>query len=277
MKKPLLGVIAILALAVSSSAQAADMPTEMPVKAAPIDPPWSWTGLYVGGNVGYSWGKSDTDVAYATSPGGVPIVPPAGSITGASTNLDGAIAGGQIGYNWQNGNWVGGIEADLQWSGQSGSSNYLCAGTVTGGVCLPGLTFLPAGATGSALSLGQKLQWFDTLRGRLGFTPAPKWLVYATGGLAVGGIDTNAALASFTPVGVATLATASNSSTKAGWTVGVGVEALLSGHWTGKIEYLYMDYGTVSGSVINTPAGIMANYSSRITDNVLRAGLNYHF
>ena len=163
-----LGLALLASIVLVGSAVAADLPAKMVTKAPIIDPPYNWTGFYVGGNVGYSWGKSNTDVAYFTSPGGLPIIPPAGSILSASTNLNGAIAGGQIGYNLHNGKWVGGIEADIQWSGQKGSSNYLCAATPTAGVCFPGLTFLPAGATGSALLLDQKLQWFDTLRGRLG-------------------------------------------------------------------------------------------------------------
>ena len=69
----------------------------------------------------------------------------------------------------------------------------------------------------------------------------------------------------------------SHSNTKTGWTVGGGIEGRLSGNWTGKIEYLYMDLGTVSGTVIHTAAGIGANWSSDITDNILRVGLNYKF
>jgi outer membrane immunogenic protein len=253
----------------------------MPVKAAPVKAPvvipYSWAGWYAGVNGGCSWGKSATDVTFATFPGGVPIVPPAGSITSADTKLNGAIAGIQGGYNWQSGQWVVGIEGDVQWSGQRGSSNFLCAATIAGGPCLPGSTFLPAGATGTTLSLDQKLQWFGTLRGRAGWTVTPTWLLYVTGGLAVGGIKTDGTLSGFNPNGGEVVATGSSSTTKAGWTVGAGLEGVISGKWTGKIEYLYVDYGTVNGTFTDPGAGIQASFSSHVTDNVVRAGLNYHY
>ena len=248
---------------------------DMPMKAPPLVAVYSWTGWYAGVNVGYSWGRSETDVAYFTSPGGVPIVPPPGSIVSGTADLDGWIGGGQIGGNLQNGNWVVGLEADIQWSGQKGSSDFLCAATIIGGPCFLIQTLPPPGVTGATLSLDQKLLWFGTVRGRLGWTPSQSWLAYVTGGLAYGEIKTDAALTGFVPA--ATLATASSSTTKAGWTVGVGLEGVISGRWTGKIEYLYMDLGTVSGSVVNTPAGIQATYSSDITDNIIRVGLNYRF
>jgi outer membrane immunogenic protein len=269
--------LVLIAFGAIAPAQAADMPIKaMPVKAAMVIP-YSWTGWYAGVNAGYSWGKSDTDVAFATYPGGVPIVPPAGSITSANTKLNGAIAGIQGGYNWQNGQWVAGIEGDIQWSGQKGSSDFLCAATGAGGPCIPAATFRPGGAAGSVLSLDQKLEWFGTLRGRVGITPAPTWLLYVTGGLAVGGIKTDGTLSGFNGNGAAILATGSSTTTKAGWTVGAGLEGVISGKWTGKIEYLYVDYGNVNGTFVNPGAGIQASFSSHITDNVVRAGLNYHF
>ena len=277
MKKVFLGALALIALGAIAPAQAADMPVKaMPVKA-PIVVPYSWTGWYAGVNVGYSWGKSNTDVAFATYPGGVPIVPPAGSITSASGKLNGAIAGLQGGYNWQNGQWVTGIEADIQWSGQKGSSDFLCGAPPLGaGACVVS-TFLPAGVAGTTLSLNQKLQWFGTLRGRLGTTITPTALLYVTGGPAVGGIKTDSTLSGLNLGGIVVTSTGSNTTTKTGWTVGAGLEGVISGKWTGKIEYLYVDYGTVSGNVVNTAAFIQANYSSRITDHVLRVGLNYHY
>jgi outer membrane immunogenic protein len=278
MKKFVFGVLGILALGVIAPAQAADMP----VKAVPMVPvvaPYNWSGFYVGANGGYSWGRSDTTVDFLTYPGGVLIVPPVGSITSADFDLNGAIAGLQAGFNWQVNNIVFGVEGDIQWSGQKGSADFLCAATTIGGPCFPGFTFLPPGATGVSLSLEEKLRWFSTLRGRVGVTLTPTWLLYVTGGLAIGNFDTDAALTGFTNAApsVAVTATNSTSQTKAGWTLGAGVEAVITGKWTGKLEYLYVDYGTISGNVANTAIGLQANYSSHITDNILRAGLNYRF
>src|SRR5437879_4896211 len=117
MKKIFTGSAVLAAMFAVTSATAADLPVKAVYKAPPVEV-WTWTGFYVGGNVGYSWGRSRTDVSFSNSATGAPIVPPAGSITNASANLNGAIGGGQIGYNWQTNNVVWGLEADIQWSGQ---------------------------------------------------------------------------------------------------------------------------------------------------------------
>jgi outer membrane immunogenic protein len=157
-------------------AAAADLARKAPVYKAPpvIIDPWTWTGIYVGLNAGYSWGKSRTTVDYFNTLTGLAIPAPAGSITSADFNLNGGIAGGQIGANLQTNNIVWGIEADLQWSGQKGSADFRCAPPVGlfGGptTCVPGLgpTTLPIAPPGANLSLEQKLKWFGTVRGRLG-------------------------------------------------------------------------------------------------------------
>jgi outer membrane immunogenic protein len=275
MKKLIAASAALIAFAAAGAASAADMAVKAPPMAPVADP--DWTGGYVGINGGYSWGRSSTNVTFFNSATGVAIVPPPGSITSSRFNLNGGVAGGQIGYNLQSGRWVFGLETDLQWSDERGNTNFLCAATATGGVCLPGATFLPAGATGATLSYSQSLQWFGTARGRVGVTLVPSVLAYVTGGLAYGSIKTSGNLSGFNPGGAAAALAFNNSTTKGGWTLGGGLETRLTDRWTGKIEYLYADYGTVSGAVVNTVAGIGANYSSRITDNVLRVGLNYHF
>jgi outer membrane immunogenic protein len=280
MKTSLFAGIGILALAaLAQPATAADMAVRAPVlKAPPLVETWSWTGFYIGGNGGYSWGRSDTDVQFFNPVTGLAIVPPAGSITNAKFNLNGGIAGGQIGYNWQSGNWVWGLETDIQWSGQKGDAQFLCAGTVAGGVCLPGLTFLPAGVTGTTLSIEQKLQWFGTVRGRLGMTVTPTLLAYVTGGFAYGSVKTTGVLGAFTPNGAAVPAAFSNSDTNGGWTVGGGLEGRISGNWTAKIEYLYIDFGdfntTATSPIVAT---IGARVNSHVTDNIVRVGLNYKF
>ncbi len=285
MRKILAAGIGVLALAAAlQPAAAADLPKKAPVYKAPpvyIDP-WTWTGVYIGLNAGYSWGRSRTHVDYFNSLTGLPIAPPAGSITDVDFNLNGGIAGGQIGANWQTNNFVLGLEADLQWSGQKGSANFTCAPTgIAGGVCFPGFTFLPPGTAAQTLSLDQKLLWFGTLRARAGVTFTPTVLAYVTGGLAYGEIKTEGTLVNTPFVGPVVITPFSHSVTKTGWTVGLGLEGRLWGNWTGKIEYLYMDLGSVSGSVIPPPTPpfglVAANYSSRITDNILRVGINYKF
>ncbi|MCK1396944.1 porin family protein [Bradyrhizobium sp. 4] len=281
MKRIVIGMAAAMSL-FATGALAADLAARPYVKApVMVDPVWSWTGFYVGANGGYSWGRSRTDVSYFNSATGAAIVPPAGSITNASFDMNGGIAGGQAGYNWQSANWVYGIEGDLQWSGEKGRAGYSCViATLAGGACLPGLTFAPAGlGTATTLTVDQHLQWFGTVRGRVGILATPKVLFYGTGGLAFGEIKTTGTMTGFTPAGVAIASVGSNSTTRAGWTAGVGVEGKITQNWSAKLEYLYMDLGTFSsGPFTLAPLStVSANVSSRFTDHILRAGINYQF
>ena len=265
MKRILLIGTSIVALAVP--AMAADLPVKAPPMMAPA-PVLTWTGFYVGLNGGYSWGNSRREVNFVTATGG--IVTGGGTITGSGQDLDGGLFGGQIGYNWQTANWVLGIETDIQWANQRGSAVFNCPSCVT----------LPSGVVGTGAIVDQELEWFGTFRGRGGFLVTPTALLYATGGLAYGSLETSLTLAGFTPGGVGITATRSGSSTRVGWTVGGGVEWKFRPGWSAKIEYLYMDIESTSNNVfLTSPAGtgIGANLTSRVTDNIIRGGFNYHF
>jgi outer membrane immunogenic protein len=282
MKRVLFAAVGLMALA-GLPAAAADMPVKAPILKAPPVEVWNWTGFYIGGNVGYSWGRSDTDVSYFNPVSGALITPPAGSIVSSKFDMNGVIGGGQIGYNWQSGNWVFGIEADFQGSGQDGDERFTCAATsVSGGVCFPGLTATLPGSlatTGVTLDVTQKLQWFGTARARLGTTMwSPTTLLYVTGGFAYGSVKTTALLTSVTANGTIQTAALSNSDTNGGWTVGAGIESRIYGNWTAKVEYLYIDLGDFNNVVqFATTPGIGARFSSHITDHIARVGLNYKF
>jgi len=271
--------ILLSALLVASAVPA--LAADLSVKARPMPPPipvWTWDGFYIGINGGYSWGRSNTTVSYFNTITGAPIIPPAGSITDAGFNLDGGVFGGQIGYNWQFSSWLFGLEADAQWSGQKGSAAFLCsAAGLLPGACFPGSTFLPVGTLGVGLAVDKKLEWFGTFRGRLGVLASPSWLLYVTGGLAFGEVQTDAVLTSINPGGVIVAAAGSSSKTHAGWTIGGGIEGNLGGNWTAKAEYLYMDLGSFDTTVTVPVALIGANIGSRVTDNIFRVGINYHF
>ena len=154
--------------------------------------------------------------------------------------------------------------------------SYLCPGAV----CNPGIADFDAPVT-ATFDQGHKLDSFGTLRGRFGTTITPDVMVYATGGLAVGSIRSTVRLAGVGFDADGNPGAVSNAvsvlTQKAGWTVGAGLEGRLFGNVTGKIEYLYMDFGTISTSVTNpfnaTPVTLSSN--SRITDNIVRVGLNY--
>jgi outer membrane immunogenic protein len=258
MKKLILSAVAVV---FAMPAFAADMA----LKAPPPPPPvWSWTGWYAGLNAGYSWGKSATNYTVA---GLAPF--------STSQRMNGGLGGGQIGYNWQvNPSWLWGLEADIQGTGQKG--------TALSNVVVPGAPgVVPAATITTTGTLAQKLPWFGTVRARVGVLASPTWLFYVTGGLAYGQVNStgivtvSAAFPPAPPFATAT-ATGSGNTTKAGWTVGGGVEGVISGNWTAKLEYLYMDFGTVNNTV--TGLGVpLVNTSSHITDNILRVGLNYHF
>jgi iron complex outermembrane recepter protein len=240
---------------------------------APIVTAWSWAGPYLGLNIGYSAGKSKTDAVFSDAALGAPLF-----ATASTENLNGLIGGAQAGYNWQAGNWVAGVEADIQMSGQGATPTYVCPGAV----CNPTIVDFDAPVTAS-FTQGHKLDSFGTVRGRVGTTITPDVIAYATGGLAVGSVRTSVNLSGvgFDAEGNPGVVSAPFSvlAIKPGWTVGAGLEGRLFGNVTGKVEYLYMDFGTVSTSVTNglnaTPIALAT--SSRITDNVVRAGVNYKF
>jgi outer membrane immunogenic protein len=218
---------------------------ELPVKAPPPPPPPTcvWCGWYIGANVGGSWGS-------ARSSFDAPGFP---DFFSDSTHPDGVIGGGQLGYNWQTGNVVFGIETDIQGSGQRGSDTLLAIPTALGAI---------------TLTQDDKQTWFGTTRGRLGFAPSDaNWLLYGTGGVAYG--DVNSAFTLTTPLGTASV---SNSSTRIGWTAGAGLEYMFMPSWSFKVEYLYVDFGNAD---FGLPFTITQHV--RFDDNVARIGIDYHF
>ncbi len=242
------------AMAGIGAASAADLAAQ-PYSKVPayVQPVYEWTGPYLGLNVGYGWGRSaDTS---SLSAGGPPFFTDT-----LRSNMNGVVGGGQIGYNWQFQNWLGGFEADFQGTSQGSTHSFTCPT----GVCAPGVA-VPA-------TLTQKLDWFGTLRGRAGIVVTPQVLLYGTGGLAYGQVD------SYSTLPGATTANKVN----AGWTVGGGIEGLIAGNWTVRLEYLYLDLGRISSSFTSGAAALgggtlASGFSSRVTDNIVRVGVNYKF
>jgi outer membrane immunogenic protein len=145
----------------AATASAADLgPAPLYTKAPPIAP-FSWTGFYLGGNVGWGWLKDDGD-PFCINPAGVlnGLGCRTTSVPGAQIDGNGVIGGGQLGYNWQTGIWVFGVETDFQGSDIKGSVNIPGPFATVGGGA-PG---------GTAFIADEMLDWFGTLRGRLGAT-----------------------------------------------------------------------------------------------------------
>jgi opacity protein-like surface antigen len=241
-----------------------------------------WTGAYIGTNFGYGFGHSHTDALFSDASLGTPLL-----ATGSSVKFNGVLGGAQAGYNWQAGHWLLGLEIDIQHTNQRATTSYVCPGAV----CNSGITGFDAPAS---LVHSQELDWFGTLRARIGVTATPDVLLYATGGVAVArlahvGTISGASVAPLldengAPVlddkGNPVTATRSNSAslfehtTKLGWAAGAGVERHLIGNLSGKIEYLHMSFGADSVSAGNaTPLALALR--SRITDDIVRVGLNY--
>jgi outer membrane immunogenic protein len=266
MKKLLLSSIAIGGLAAINPALAADMPVKAPIKA-PVVAAYNWTGCYLGGNIGYSWGRARGDIN--TPDLGVVGLPTSFPI---SQNLNGVIGGGQIGCNRQfDERWVLGIEADFQGSGEKHSNSFSDPFAVAIGEGITGVL---------SQTIEAKIQWFGTVRGRAGFLVSPTLMLYGTGGLAYGKVSAsdNATLVIDTGNGPVTgTNSVSASKTKVGWTLGAGVEGALfdTRNWTWKVEYLYVDLGSLSGSGAAVPIFGTYNWSARFTDNIVRVGLNY--
>jgi outer membrane immunogenic protein len=182
-KKLLLASAAMMTLSVAASS-AADLSGRrtMPYKAPPHTQAYNWSGFYLGVNGGGGWGVSN------------------------SSNTFRGLVGGTIGYNYQVGQAVFGLEGDIDWSDLGRNGN-----------C-------------TAFSCEIRNNWLSTVRGRLGYV-FDRFMPYVTGGVAFGDIKTSVA-------GIG-----DSNTTKTGWTVGGGLEAAIAGPWTAKAEYLYVDLG----------------------------------
>jgi outer membrane immunogenic protein len=230
----------------------------------PIAPVWTWTGYYLGINAGYSSGKASTDAFFNDNT----TVPLTAFATNSSYGLHGRVLGLQTGYNRQFGSWLWGIEADLHLSGQRGTPTFVCPGTVCS----------PVGPVIAAFDQNQKLEWFGTLRARFGAAIARDVFAYVTGGAAVGGLLTSGDIFGYDRTGAPATNPFSNIAINAGWTVGGGIEARLYGNFTSKVEYLYMDFGGMTTGINNQQVmTLIAAFNSHVTDQLVRAGVNYKF
>jgi len=215
-----------------ATAQAADLP----VKAARLAPAVSWTGFYVGGQLGYGLAgvrPNDADVVALFGPGLTYSNPePARGVLGGVT----------IGYNYQFGRWVAGLEGDFSGSDVKGDFNGVAPGPVT-------------------VHLGARLNWLATARARLGYTVGPA-LVYATGGAAfarISGDDTNVV------PGATFFSTDAN--THSGWAAGGGVEYAITRQLSAKVEGLYAGLSEELYQAVRFKGEVA----------VLRGGLNWRF
>ncbi len=322
MKRVLLAGIALTALA--TGAMAADL---SPYYKAPlIGPAFTWGGFYVGANAGYAWSNDDVALGTTSTTSGQQngsSTPTRDTLLGAATAASiaasvpgnfatsphGFLGGGQLGYNFQSGWFVYGVEADLDQADIKGSESLTGVGTATGPV-FPFRRGTPIALTSTTSAYAeQNLDWFGTVRGRLGFTVWDRLLIYGTGGFAYGEGDSTANYStvqcanfhtrfigltcsnSNTIVTGPTDAGGSGSSGLTGWVYGAGLEYAFLPGWSVKAEWLHYDLGTLDYSLspsvftfqavfgslhthtVTTSSTASANYEG----DLARIGLNYKF
>ena len=230
------------------NAQAADLGARAPYLKAPVAMVYDWTGFYLGVNAGVGLGRNNQTLA-------VPDFP---SFEQSYLSPQGALGGAQAGYNWQTNSALGplvlGVEADIQGTGLR--DDYTC------------LLGCRTAAPDITARFDQRLDWFGTVRGRVGVATGPV-LSYFTAGFAYGNVKT-----SLTETFAGVASTFTSNQTRGGWTVGSGVEAALGGGWTAKLEYLYVDLGNRSDTFAfgGTPP---QKLDTEIRENIFRVGLNY--
>jgi outer membrane immunogenic protein len=237
-----------------------------PVPMAYAAAPYQWTGLYVGGNFG---------LGIATTRSGQtefePIVPPFTGFTTKDGVLSpfGVVGGGQVGYNWQGGrNWLVGVEADLQGTSQNDSA------------CGPADCSIQISSSGTNFldfTIGQRIDFFGTARGRIGFVN-DNILFYATGGLAFGRVNETASFISGGPGSSGASGSVTTTTDQVGWAAGGGIEAALGERLTGRFEYLHLDLGSVTNTfelVVPPQPAESISTTSRIHNDIVRAAVNY--
>jgi outer membrane immunogenic protein len=249
-------------IAVSTiGAQAADLPLRKSTPPFVNSTLFTWTGFYGGINAGYKFGGDDdvhtegqaapniANIAGGARPGFVPL------------NRDGFIGGGQIGYNYQLGKFVVGLETDISYTDFRDTRSILTAQLGTGA---------PLNNTFSS-----RLNYLGTVRGRVGFADN-RALYYVTGGFAYG--ETEQHIDMFGPTGNLQFS-GDRTRFKEGFAAGAGVEYAISNNVTVKGEYLYYDLGrdTLNVGVIPGSGGAGTGYNSHFEDSghIVRVGLNY--
>jgi outer membrane immunogenic protein len=246
MKAAAVALVLSLSLLAAERALAADLPLPggapiPPSSYYPISPPLNWGGVYIGLNGGYGLGTSN----WTNSRGS----------TGNFAD-NGGLVGGTLGINYAGfGDWVLlGFEGDFDWSGATGSA--ACS------------SLSPSGALGPNATCQTRIDWLTTFRLRAGYTWS-HFLFYATAGGAAGDFRLTA-----NPSGAF-----HNPTPPLGWAAGAGVEYLFTDSISAKIEYLYVNLGTVGCPTGTLCSADNASNSGSVSfkENLVRAGVNYKF
>lgn len=274
MRKAAIEIVAVAAM-IGTPVLAADMAIKAPPLVASVAN--NWTGFYIGAFAGYGWNQGANIDLASIGTGNLTITNPAASAIPAGLGVQpkGFIGGGDVGYNYQISKWVLGIEADLSGANIKGSAAQTGTATVVSLITFP--------VNGSAIG-EQKLDLFGTVRGRVGVVAADRLLIYATGGLAYGHVESSTSTGDVPTQATILPAQGSTSGMRAGWTVGGGFEWALAPHWSFKTEYLYYDLGSLtyalSPNVVTscctvTEGTVNSTVSATFRGSIARVGINY--
>ncbi|HWK95983.1 MAG TPA: outer membrane protein [Pseudolabrys sp.] len=216
----------------------------MPVAAADVSPvnkvfsptrAFTWSGVYAGVNAGYAFGDADSFLAVG------------GATNPLSSKYDGFIGGVQLGYNWQTGPAVFGVEVEMNYADVSGTA------------------LIPT----TTVTTTNKLEWFGAARGRIGYA-FDRVMPYVAGGFAFGKnkLEVN---------DLANNVRISDTATHVGWTLGGGVEMAVRENWSARVEYLHVDLGNKSSYLAGIIGGPGSYMNADLKFDLVRAGLNYRF
>jgi outer membrane immunogenic protein len=266
--------------------------------ALPPTPSSSWAGCYVGLNGGYGW-NNGTSKYQDSNTIGDPInflpafagTPVAYISTPSGTGGSGGVVGGTGGCNFQRQQWIVGFEADMDWAQFSGNSNTSALSGAGAQIEIGPGVYAGPNALGTA-SEQINLQWLSTIRARGGLLVSDRLLLFATGGLALGGINSQGSVNIFqgaTPSsGSSAVWSGSTTAIRVGGVVGGGLEWALSSPFTVKAEYLFYTLGNVSHPLncssengvapcLNDVFPVLGNTSSSVFGSIVRVGVNYKF
>jgi outer membrane immunogenic protein len=213
------------------------------VPAPAVAPVATWTGCYIGGNVGYGWAPtswSDAGVEFD------------------SHTADGVVGGGQVGCDYQTGQWLFGIQGMFDGTGMKGDSHRV------------------VGALGPNVFDQTQVSWFATLTGRIGYTVQPLTLLYVKGGVAW--VRDKHDECCLPPTPAVTVDDGFANVTRTGWTVGIGLEHMFQPNWSAFLEYDFIGLGT--DAITFTPTGPTTSafvYNIQQNVHTILVGINYRF